>query len=122
MKKMLSRIAMVAAAVLLLAGCGFSQNLTTSANLNQTNVVLSQKNFHVVKTVKATTSATYVFGIGGLSKKALQNNAVAELTKKAELTGSQALVNVTIKGSVKVVFFVGKISYHAEGTVIEFDE
>lgn len=122
MKKLLSRIAMAVAAILLLASCGVSQNLTTNANLNQTNVVLSQKNFHVVKNVKADVSATYVFGIGGLSKKALHNNAVAELTKAANLTGSQALVNVTVKNSSKMVLFVGKVTCYAEGTVIEFDK
>ena len=122
MRKIVSRIAMAAAAILLLAGCGISQNLTTNANLNQTNVVLSQKNFHVVKTVQAENSATYVFGIGGLSKKALYNNVVAELTKKANLTGSQALVNVTVKNSGKMILCFGKVTYHAEGTVIEFDE
>jgi hypothetical protein len=121
MKKLLSRIAMAVAAVLLLAGCGISQNLTSNANLNQTNVVLSQKNFHVVKTVEAETSATYVFGIGGMSKKALYNNAVAELTKKADLTGSQALVNVTVKSSAKLAVVFGKVTYRAEATVIEFD-
>ena len=112
---------MAAAAVLLLASCGVSQNLTSNANLNQTNVVLSQKNFHVVKTVEAETSATYVFGIGGMSKKALYNNAVAELTKKADLTGSQALVNVTVKSSAKLAGVFGKVTYRAEATVIEFD-
>jgi hypothetical protein len=122
MKKLFTRIAMAVAAVLLLASCGVSQNLTTNANLNQTNVVLSQKNFHVVKTVEASTSATYVFGIGGLNKKALYSNVVAELTKKAELTGSQALVNVTVKNSGKLILCFGKVTYHAEGTVIEFDE
>ena len=121
MKKFLTRIAMAVAAVLLLAGCGVSQTLTTNANLNQTNVVLSQKNFHVVKTVEAETSATYVFGIGGMSKKALYNNAVAELTKKADLTGSQALVNVTVKSSAKLAVVFGKVTYRAEATVIEFD-
>ena len=122
MKKLLFRIAMAVAAVLLLAGCGVSQNLTTNANLNQTNVVLSQKNFHVVKTVQAEVTATYVFGIGGMSKKALYNNAVADLTKKANLTGSQALVNVTVKNSAKSVLFYTQMTYRAEGTVIEFDE
>lgn len=122
MKKILSRIAMAVAAVLLLASCGLSQSLTTNANLNQTNVVLSQKNFHVVKHVQAETSATYVFGIGGLSKKSLYNNAVAELTKKANLTGSQALVNVTVKNSAKLFLIYGKVTYIAEGTVIEFEE
>lgn len=122
MKKILSRIAMAVAAVILLVSCGVSQNLTTNTNLNQTNVVLSQKNFHVVKTVKAEASATYIFGIGGLSKKALYTNAVAELTKKANLNGSQALVNVTVKNSGKVILFFNKLTYHAEGTVVEFDK
>lgn len=122
MKKILSRVVMAVAAVLLLASCGVSSNLTTNANLNQTNVVLSQKNFHVVKNVEAKVSATYVFGIGGLSKKALYNNAVAELTEKANLTGSQALVNVTVKNSAKLFLIFGKFTYQAEGTVIEFDK
>jgi uncharacterized secreted protein with C-terminal beta-propeller domain len=122
MKKLSSMIAMAVVAVLFLASCGASQSLTTNANLNQTNVVLSQKNFHVVKQVSAEASATYVFGIGGLSKKSLYNNAVAELTKAANLTGSQALVNVTVKNSGKLILFFGKVTYHAEGTVIEFDK
>ena len=122
MKKHLSKIVMAVAAVLLLASCGVSQSLTTNANLHQTNVVLSQKNFHVVKNVSSECTATYVFGIGGISKKALESNAVAELTKKANLTGSQALVNVTVKNSGKMILFFSKLSYHAEGTVIEFDE
>lgn len=122
MKKLLSKVVMAVAAVLLLASCGVSQNLTFNSNLNQTNVVLSQKNFHVVKTVSAEVSSTYVFGIGGLSKKALQDNAVAELTKKANLTGSQALVNVTVKNSGKLILCYSKLTCHAEATVIEFDE
>ena len=122
MKKHLSKIVMAVAAVLLLASCGISQNLTTNANLNQTNVVLAQKNFHVVKQVEAEVSGTYLFGIGSLSRKALQDNAVAELTKKANLTGSQALVNVTVKNSGKLILFYTKLTCRAEATVIEFDE
>ena len=122
MKKLLSKVVMAVAAVLLFASCGMNANLTTNHNLNQTNVVLSQKNFHVVKTVEAEVSATYVFGIGGLSPKALHDNAVAELTKKAALTGSQALVNVTLHTSGTLILCFGKVTYYAEGTVIEFDE
>ena len=64
----------------------------------------------------------YFLGIGGLSKKALQNNAVADLTKNAGLTGSQALVNITVKASVAEYIFVTKVTYYAEATVIEFDK
>ena len=122
MKKLLSYVVMAVAAVMMFSSCGVSQHINTNANLNQTNVVLSQKNFHVVKTVEAEVSATYVFGIGGFSRKALHDNAVAELTKKANLTGSQALVNVTVKNSGLMIWFYNKVTCHAEATVIEFDE
>ena len=121
MKKHLTKIAMAVAAVLLLAGCGVNMNLVANHNQNQTNVVLSQKNFHVVKTVEAEVSATYVFGIGGLSQKALHDNVIAELTKEAGLTGSQALVNVTVHNSTKLILCYSKVTYHAEATVIEFE-
>lgn len=122
MKKHLTKIVMAVAAIILFASCGISSSMTSNANLNQTNVVLSQNNFHVVKTVQASVSSTYLFGIGGLGKKALYNNAVAELTKQANLTGSQALVNVTVKSSVQAFLFYAKHTYTAEATVIEFDK
>lgn len=106
---------------LLLSGCGMSSNLSQNINQNQTSVVLSQANFHIVKTVRAEVSASYFLGIGGLTKKALRNNAVAELTKKADLVGSQALVNVTVKSSSKFIFIFSKTTFYAEGTVIEFE-
>ena len=113
---------MAVAAILLLTGCGINANLTTNHNLNQTNVVLGQKNFHVVKNVEAEVSATYVFGIGGLSKKALHNNALAELTKEADLEGAQALVNVAVHISVADYVVFSKVTYQAKGTVVEFDK
>lgn len=122
MKNVFSKVIIAIAAVLLLVSCGASQNLTYNTNVNQTSVVLSQKNFHVVKTVQASVSATYIFGLGGISQKALKNNAVAELTKKARLTGSQALVNITVKNTAKMFLFIGNVTYYAEATVIEFDE
>lgn len=108
-------------AVLLVSSCGVSSNLTANKNLNQTNVVLSQNNFEVVKTVSAEVSATYVFGMGGIGKRAMKANAVAELTKEAGLTGSQALVNITVKQSgISILGVYSKMYFIAEGTVIEF--
>lgn len=122
MKKLFFKAAMAVAAIIMLSSCGASHYLTTNANLQQTNVVLSQNNFHVVKNVESSVTAKYWFGIGGISKKALQENAVAELTKKANLTGSQALVNVTVKYSGRVILCFSESTYHAEATVIEFDK
>lgn len=112
----------VMVSIFLLSSCGLTSNMSQNINSNQTNVVLSKANFHVVKTVSSKVSSTYIFGIGGLSKKALKNNAVAELTKKAELTGSQALVNVTVKSAVKTLLLWNQVTFYAEATVIEFDE
>ena len=122
MKKLLFKVVMAVAAVIMFASCGVSSHLTANANLNQTNVVLSQKNFHVVKTVEAEVSATYIFGIGGLRQQALKDNAIAKLTENAGLTGSQALVNVTIKSSSKIILCYNKVTCYAEATVIEFDK
>ena len=122
MKKLLFKVVMAIAAVIMFASCGVSSHLTANANLNQTNVVLSQKNFHVVKTVEVEVSATYIFGIGGLRQQALKDNAIAKLTENAGLTGSQALVNVTFKSSSKMILFYNKVTCFAEATVIEFDK
>jgi hypothetical protein len=113
---------MAVAAAFMLASCGVSTPLTSNANLLQTEVVLSQKNFHVVKNVESVEEATYIFSIGGLSKKALYDNAITELTKKANLTGSQALINVTVKYNVQMILCYTKITAYAEGTVVEFDK
>ena len=122
MKKFLIKVVMAVAAVIMFASCGVSSHLTANANLNQTNVVLSQKNFHVVKTVEAEVSATYIFGIGGLRQQALKDNAIAKLTENAGLTGSQALVNITFKSSSKMILCYNKVTCYAEATVIEFDK
>lgn len=42
--------------------------------------------------------------------------------KKANLTGSQALINVTVKYNVQMILCYTKITAYAEGTVVEFDK
>ncbi len=87
------------------------------------NVILSQNNFHVVKHVSAQASCTYVFGIGGYSQKALKENAVADMIRNAELTGSQAVINVVSKRSVRSILFplYQEVIIQVQGTVIEYD-
>lgn len=121
MKKLLMPF-VVAIIAIVSSSCSVSSYMTQNTNVNQTNVVLSEANFHIVKTVSADVSQTYVFGIGGISKRALKNNAVSELTKKAELTGSQALVNITLHEDFKTILFVNKRTIRAHGTVVEFEK
>ena len=119
----MKHLSLLVTSVLLLlfaSGCGISSYMTQNQNQNQTNVVLSDNNYKVVKTVEATVENSYVFGIGGLSKKALMSNAVSELTKKANLTGSQALVNVTVQVQNKIILVWNRKTVVAHGTVVEF--
>ena len=121
--KSIKSIVIAICTALLVTSCGLSSNMTSNANLNQTNVVLTKNNFKVVKSVEAETAQTYVFGIGGISKNALKANAIADLTKNAGLTGSQALVNITVRESVATIFGIyTKYIINAEGTVVEFTE
>lgn len=119
--KSIKAILVAVFATILVSSCGISYSPTSNLNTNQTDVVLSQNNFKVVKTVSAEENATYICGIGGLSKAALKANAVAELTKKAELTGSQALININVKQSgFTFLGIYSKYTFMAEGTVVEF--
>ena len=121
MKRFFAFVAVVLFATML-TGCSVSSYLTSNVNNNTTNVVLQENNFHIVKHVSAEVSQTYIFGIGGLSPKALQGNAVAELTENANLTGSQALINISVKEDVQTIYVWCKRTVRATGTVIEFDK
>ncbi len=68
-----------------------SQNL----NLNQTQVVLSEANFKVVKHVSK--SVIYTQSSMRFDADQLYQSAYAELLREANLTGSQSLINVTVE-------------------------
>ena len=108
---------------LMLTGCAAHLYSASTINQSKTEVVLGQKNFVVVKNVEGQASATYFFGIGGLSKKAIRSNAVAEMTKAAHLKGSQTIINVNVKQTVGgVIPIFMRHTFTATGTVVEFVE
>ena len=108
---------------LMLSSCAAHLHQVTNNNLTQTETVLTQKNFKVVGQAEGVATATYICGIGGLSKKAIRANAIAELYKAANLKGSQTIINITVKETLGgVVPFWVKDYYTATGTIIEFTE
>ncbi len=119
MKKFLTICAFVAA-TLSLTGCAGVAN-TVSNNLTQTQVVLSDDNFKVIGHAYGEATATYICGIGGLSKKALYNNAISEMSKNANLRGAQTLTNTTVHYSVAMwtPFYV-KITCSATANIVQF--
>lgn len=118
MKKLIL-ICTVCFSVLFLSSCGAAA--TISNNLTETKIVLSENNFKIVGQAYGEASATYICGIGGLSKKALKNNAINEMSKNANLTGAQTLTNITTNMSIKMVtpFFI-QITYTATANIVEF--
>lgn len=109
------------ASVLLLSGCSTHMYPTSNYNVSETQVVLDQSNFEVRGNAEGSASNTYVFGIGGLSRNALRGNAVAAMFEKANLKGSQTIVNVHFKKrQMGFAPFYWNTTYTATGTIVEF--
>lgn len=120
MKKLL--IAGAACIALLTTSCSVSREATDNRNVTQTEVVLAKKNYKVVKMVKGESSQNYWFGIGGMSKKSLGESAMSEMYQNANLTGSQAIINVNVSYKNKFILIHNQTKAIATGTVIEFTE
>ena len=117
--KNLFKICTVSLAVLCLSSCALKS--TNSSNITETKVILSENNFKVVGQAYGESSSTYVFGIGGLSRKSLRNNAISEMSKNAKLTGAQTLTNITTHSTIKMVtpIFM-RVTYSDTSNIVEF--
>ena len=121
MKKLFTICAFLAATLSFTGCAGVASTAATNHNLTQTQVVLSDNNFKVIGQAYGEATATYICGIGGLSKKALYDNAINEMAKSANLKGSQTLTNTTVHYSVKMItpFYV-KTTCSATANIIQF--
>ena len=122
MKKILFMMAI--ALGLLVSSCGVTQQATQNINELQTQVVLTEANYKVVGTATAELTQNYVFGFGGISKKALGQSAMSAMMKNADLQGgARAIINANVE--YDVVSYLGiytKVTATATGTIIEFTE
>ncbi len=114
------------------ASTGQYHNNSNNFNLNQTQVVLSEANFRVVKHVQAIT--TYRENLH-FDRSQLLQSAYANLIRKADLRGAQTIINVTIEqvyrigqeatyspftGTSSTINLREDNAIIASGTVIEF--
>lgn len=111
---------MVACCALACTSCGISRQATGNQNFTQTEVVLAKKNYKVIGQTTGTSTQNYWFGIGGLSKKSLGESAMSEMYQNANLTGSQAIINVNVSYKNKMILIHNQAKAIATGTVIEF--
>ena len=121
MKKLLTICAFVAVALSFTGCMGFSSLTATNHNLTQTQVVLSESNFQIVGQAYGEATATYICGFCAVSKQALRNNAINEMTKNANLTGAQTLTNVTVSSSIHMITPLWmEVTYSATANIVEF--
>ena len=121
MKKLFTLV-FVAIVCVVMSSCGVATD--TMAGVAATpNVVLRENNFKVVDQVTASASVTRVFGIGGISRQSVRVNATAKMMEKANLTGSQTVVNITERRAIHGVAPIYTVeTVTVSGTVIEFTD
>ena len=111
-----------------MSSCGFYSHLTGNQNQNQTSVVLKEANYRIVENISSEVSQTYIFGMGGLRKRALKENAIDKMLNEARqknpelMSGSKAVINITTSENVRIIIppIYIKRTIMAHGTVIEF--
>lgn len=85
-------------------------------------VALNQANFKFVRNVTAETTATYVFGIGGMSQNA-NADVIERLQKNAKIQPNQALADIHIKTTTKCYLGIVLVrTLTASAAVVEFTE
>ena len=121
MKKTL--LTLVIISTIFLTSCASHHGIPKGFNQNSTEVVLSKRNFNVVKFVKGDAKATYVFGIGGLSRQGLIAEAKSKMLQGAGLEGSsRTIINETVEVKKTGIIIVSKYEVIVSGLVIEFTE
>lgn len=121
MKNILLFFGILATGLLFLSSCSSHSYQTRSKNMNQTQIVLDRANFKVLGQTYGESSVIRVLGIGGVSRRAVEENAYASMMDNAALKGAQTVVNITFDTKcVGFPPFYWKTIVHAYGTVIEF--
>lgn len=116
MKKCFKILSLGLLCAFLLSGCAVHiGNMGSSTSLSSSNFK------YVKKGVSASATATYIFGIGGLSKQALALEARQNLEKMLDLKENQALANVTVdfkRTMITVLYMTNECTIGAD--VVEF--
>lgn len=102
-------------------GCSVNQAFVGNVNSNQTVVELAEGNFNIMDRVEGQATTSYILVFGGFKKKNLHNAAMADLLEKANLSGSQALANVTTEYQFETYLVYHKVTVVVSAHVVEFE-
>lgn len=84
------------------------------------NASLSSNNFKITKIASGSSTATKIFGIGGLGKDALVFEAKKDMLQNYPLKDGQALANVTVDIKTSIIFFVIMEKATVTADIVEF--
>ena len=108
-------------AALLLSNCTTIHSIPLAIP-PQTNVILKENNYRMIKKVTGEWSASYILGLGGTSRETLANNSLAIMIENAQLKDNQAIISTTTAASTTYILypFFTEITSVSTGYVIEF--
>ena len=117
MKKNEIKLVIIGLVTLLFTSCATHQGLM------QNSASLSSANFSYVKQqIQGKASATYIFGIGGLGKKTLVDNAKQRMIKSNLnlLSSNQALANITVNFKTSYYLLFMNVGCTVTADVVQF--
>lgn len=106
--------------LLTLTGCATNGTMVYNLNSAQTVVELSEDNYEIMDRVQGEAEVGYVLVFGGRKVQALNDAAMADLLEKADLSGSQALANITTERYYESYVFYTKVKVIVSAHVVEF--
>jgi hypothetical protein len=119
MTKLIFRIALMLNVALALSSC-----TATHSGYMQSSAALSSANFSYVTNVRGESSATYVFGIGGLNKETLVDDAQKRMILSNPLKKNQAIANLTVNFKKTYIYFgvITTVKCVVTADIVEFEE
>lgn len=105
--------------IAMLTGCSLTNGYVGHSIM--TEVQLNQANFDVIKSVTGEAQANYFLGIGP-SEQDLYGRAKRDMLNKAQLKGSQAMINVTTDTKLSGFIFWRQQKVYVSGEVIQFNK
>lgn len=122
MRQTVHFILVLVISVLFFSSCSsFYYGLTNNTNNHQTDVVLSQKNYKIVKYVEGESTAKYIFGIGGAGKSGMIAKARENMLKNSGLIGkSRAVINETVEIKTTIFLIYTEVRYVVSAYIVEF--
>jgi hypothetical protein len=119
MKSLFSQLVFGLLVAVLFTSCAAYHNgyMTNSASLSEANFSYLKQN------IKGEATATYVLGIGGLSKKTLVDHAKQKMLDSNPLESNQTFANLTVnfKSSIYFGFLVRTVKCTVTADVVEFN-